>query len=394
MNEEQINKIIEKSRQKIAMSHFKMEENMNKKKINKSIFSSVAVACFIVATITGSVFTKDISNFVRGLFGPNASEGVDIAIDNGYAVDVNTEYQNSNGIEINVDSFLLDDYNFDMILNIKLTDENLVPEFKEAEIPEYGTRIDFADLLVENEDGKIVFDTCRVITEGMTEEERQEFYNGREHYMGGYSLCGERISDNEFKMTLTATGSSIPFPNSKKLIINLTQIENWKWMNRGTDDMKRDTKIYKGNWHFEIDVPEEITDREIVKYKATKCSEEGIDLNSIEATLSKTAFKIAIPKIKTDKVNYEALHTYDNISIYHMIALQKEYIETSKGKKFEPAGRSDGDGGYGLPADEPNTIIDYHQTFNLTQYDATDEVTVHIFTNKDEEITIEFEKVK
>ena len=115
--DEELNKIIEKSRQKIAISHFKMEENMSKKKINKSIFSSIAVACFIVVTITGTVFAKDISNFVKGLF-KGASEGVDIAIDNGYVAEANTEYQNSNGIEINVETFLIDDYNFDMIFNV------------------------------------------------------------------------------------------------------------------------------------------------------------------------------------------------------------------------------------------------------------------------------------
>lgn len=392
MNEEQINKIIEKSRKKIAISHFKMEANMRKKKINKSIFASTAVACFIVATITGSVFAKDISQFIRGLF-PGGSEGVDIAVENGYYTDINTEYQNSNGIEINVESFLLDDYNFDMIFNLKLTDDKLIEEFKETTIAEFGRRIDFADLMIENENGNIVFDTGRVILEGKTEEEIEEFYKSREHYMGGYSLLGERISDSEFKVNLAATGSSIPFPNSKKLIINLTQINNWKRIDPQNNNFEIDNIAYKGNWHFEIDVPEEISNKELIKYKAVKCSENGIDLSSITATLSKTAFKIEVPKIKTDKVDYELLHNYDETKgIYSMIALQKEYVENSKGKKFETSGRSDGDGGYGLPADEPETIINYHQTFNLTQYDATKKLTVHIFTNKDEEITIEFEK--
>lgn len=393
MNEEQINKIIEKSRQKIAISHFKMEENMSKKKINKSIFSSIVVACFILAIITGGVFAKDISEFVKGLFGPNASEGVDTAIDNGYVAEVNTEYQNSNGIEINIESFLLDNYNFDMIFNIKLTDENLIEEFKEAELKEYGTRIDFDDLIISNENGENVFDTARVILEGKTEREVKEFYKGKEPYMGGYSLYGERISDSEFKMTLTATGNSTRFPKSKKLIINLTQIENWKWINRETDNLEKKSKYYEGNWHFELDVPKEMYNSEEIDYKAISCTENSIELNNITATLSKTAFKINIPKIKTEKVDYEKIHNFDGRgSIYDAIALQKEYVETSKGKKFEPARRSDGDGGYGLPADEPETIIDYHQTFNLTEHNATDSVTVHIFTNKDEEIIIEFEK--
>ena len=39
-----------------------------------------------------------------------------------------------------------------------------------------------------------------------------------------------------------------------------------------------------------------------------------------------------------------------------------------------------------------NKIINYRQTFNLTKYDATDILTVHIYTNKGEEIIIEYEK--
>lgn len=380
--DEELNKIIEKSRQKIAVSHFKMEENMSKRKINKRFFSSIAAACFIVLTITGTVFAKDIGNFVRGLFGPSASEGVDIAIDNGYVAKVNTEYQNSNGIEMKVESFLLDDYNFDINFIVKVAEDYNIDEFERA---------DFTDLVIKNENGDFVFNTGMDI-QGKTEEQIKEMYGGKEPYMGGYSFHKEKISDNEFRLVLTASGSSIPFPKSNKLIIDLSEIDTWEWVDENFLEAGKNEKIYEGNWHFEIDVPEEQSNREEITYKAISCSEKQIDLNSITARLSKTAFKISIPKIKTNKVNFDALHNYDGISIYNMIALQKEYVETSKGKKFETARRSDGDSGYGLPADELDTIIDYHQTFNLTEFDATDTVTVHIFTNKDEEIIIEFEK--
>lgn len=381
--DEELNKIIEKSRKKIAISHFKMEKKMNKKKINKSIFASVVAACFIMATITGTVFAKDISNFVRGLFG-YTSEGVNIAIDNGYVVEVNTDYLNSNGIEIKIESFLLDDYNFDMNFRVKVTDDYNIDEFERA---------DFTDLVIVNENEDFVFDTG-ILLQGKTIDEIKESYGGKEPYMGGYSFYSEKINDNECRIILNASGNSVPFPKSNRLIINLNEIDTWAWIDENSIEEGKIEKIYEGNWHFEIDVPQEQANRESIIYKAKSCNESKIDLNSITATLSKTAFKISIPKIKTDKVNFDALHNYDGISIYHMIALQKEYVETSNGKKFEPAGSSDGDGGYGLPATEPDTIIDYHQTFNLTEYDATDTVTVHIFTNKDEEIIIEFEKNK
>ena len=62
-------------------------------------------------------------------------------------------------------------------------------------------------------------------------------------------------------------------------------------------------------------------------------------------------------------------------------------------KDLKQLGRSDGDGGYGVP-EEDNKIIEYYQTFNLTSYDATDNISIHMFTNKGEEIIIELEKSK
>lgn len=53
----------------------------------------------------------------------------------------------------------------------------------------------------------------------------------------------------------------------------------------------------------------------------------------------------------------------------------------------------DGNNGYSVPEGKKQ-IESYKQCFNLTRYDATDELTVHIFTNKGEEIIIEYEKIK
>ena len=111
----------------------------------------------------------------------------------------------------------------------------------------------------------------------------------------------------------------------KHLKVSLTKIRTYKYI-----DGKRIDKVYEGDWNFEIDVPKEFYNRTTTIYKATKCNESGININSIIASVSNTAFKISIPEIKTDKVNYTALRDYDGVSIYNMIALQKEYIETSE----------------------------------------------------------------
>lgn len=372
MNSKEKEEILKNVKRKISISNFVEEEKLDMKKVNNSILKVGAVACCLVVSITGVVFAKEIGNFVKNLFGANTSDGVDTAVNNGYVSDVKTEYQNAEGVEIKIDSILMDDFNFDMNFNVKVSDDYDIDEFE---------MIDFEDLSVIDETGKIVFDT-HTLMEGKTEEELKE----EKHYMGAYSFLPQKINENEFKVSLSATGNPEAFPKSKHLKVNLTKIRTYKYI-----DEERIDKVYEGDWNFEIDVPEEFYNRTTTIYKATKCNEPGININSIIASVSNTAFKISIPEIKTDKVNYKALRDYDGVSIYNMIALQKEYIETSDGKRFETAQRSDGDGGYGLPNDEEK-IINYSQTFNLTKYDSTDKVKVHIFTNKGEEIVIELEK--
>ena len=48
-----------------------------------------------------------------------------------------------------------------------------------------------------------------------------------------------------------------------------------------------------------------------------------------------------------------------------------------KGEIFETSQRSDGNGGWSRPLGK-RKLVSYRQTFNLTKYDATDEIIVHI----------------
>ncbi len=360
--------ILEKVMQKISISNFEEEEKIIMKKSKKNILKAVAVASLAVVSTSGVAFATN--KIIKNFFGQNSSDGVDTAIDHGYVADIKTDYQSAEGIDIKIDSILMDDFNFAINFKIKLNNNYHIDEFEHIELE---------DLKVVDETGNIVFNTH--IAEFETEEEMRE-----KNYRGSYSFLAEKINDKECKVSLTATGNSEAFPKSKHLSVDFTKIKTWSYA-----EEEKTEKIYQGNWHFEIEVPEEFYNRESVIYQVKSCTEEGINTSHVVAILSNTAFKLYIPEINTDKVDYEALHSYDGVSIYNMMALQKEYIETSDGKKFETAQRSDGDGGYGVPEGE-NKIIEYHQTFNLTKYDATDELKVHIFTNKGDEIIIELEK--
>lgn len=327
----------------------------------------IGAICAVSVLASGFVFADDIKVAVKSLFGGNTSEGVDIAVNNGYIANANTEIQSADGIKISVASFVMDDDNFAINFNIALDEKYDLDEFD---------GIYFDDLKIVDETGKTVF---------VTHE-----HDDRLEYQGAYSFGINKTGERNFTVSLVATGNPEAFPKSKKLTVTFTKITSSKLVYPNNVEQK-ERKTYEGNWEFKLDVPEEFYTRETVIYKVKSCSEQGIDISSIQATLSNTAFKIFIPEIKTDKIDYDLLHTSTPKSIYDKIALQKEYVETSEGKRFEPAGRSDGDGGYSLPSGD-SRIIDYHQTFDLTKYDMADEITVHIFTNKGEEIIIEFEK--
>ena len=377
MNNKQKEKILENVKLKISISNFEKEEKIEMKKARKSIFKIVAIACCTMLSITGVVFAKDIGNFVKEFFGGNSSEGVDTAVNNGYVAEVKTEYQSAEGIDIAIDSFMMDDNNFAMNFRIKLSDKYNVKDMM------FGMRL--YDLKIVDENGRKVFATHALEAEEMsiykTEQEAKENYDA---FCGSYGANSEIIGENEIMRHLSARQGGNPFPKSKKLYVTFTRIHVTKDQNEQPVD-----KWYKGDWKFELDVPEEMYNREIVAYKIKSCS----DKNTIagDATLSNSSFIMSIPLSTTDKVDYELLNTSTPQSIYDKLAFQKEYVETSDGKRFEVS--RNGQNGYGVPAGTEQ-IENYKQTFDLTKYDATDELTVHIFTNKGEEIIIEYEKVR
>ena len=75
MNNKQKEKILENVKLKISISNFEKEEKIEMRKTSKSTLKIAAIACCVMLSITGVVFAKDIGNFVKEIFGGNASEG-------------------------------------------------------------------------------------------------------------------------------------------------------------------------------------------------------------------------------------------------------------------------------------------------------------------------------
>ncbi len=351
------NRIFEKVKMKVAISNVKEEEiAMNKGKLN--IGKGIGIAACIALSMTGVVFaTTQIIN----KFGANSSDGIQTAINNEYYSDVNTEYKKANGISTSIESFLIDDSNFAMNINIKF-DSN----YKLQEMLANKGKIDIMDLKVVNEKDEKIFATRELESEEMTslyktEQEAKENYDS---YMGAYSGTTEKISDNEIKFYLTATGNPVDFPTSQKLKVTFNKIRNRYWENGEEKYI-----IYEGKWSYDIDVPNKMAKSNIINYKLVSISDENYKFES--ARLSNTAFKIYLS-------NCNGISWNDN-----------ECVETSDERKFYPAQRSDGDGEISITDDG---TVTYYNTFNLTNYEATDNLKVHIFKSNGQEVIIELVK--
>lgn len=349
------NNILEKVKIKMAISNMQKEDIvMNKSKVRTA--KKIGIAACIAMSVTGVAFatTKIINKF-----GENSSDGAQIAVDNKYYKEINTEYKESDGISVSVESFLIDDNNFN--INFKIRTNN-----KDIMLNEGSIGIE--DLKVVNENNETVFITRELEVKEMqemykTEEEARQKYDG---YKGAYSENYTKINDNEIIYHLTATGNEEEFPVSKKLKIAFTRIKKRYWKNG-----KENAIVYSGNWNYEIDVPEEMAKSNIKQYKLISISDKNYKFES--AKVSNTAFKIYLSNCKGIAWN------------------DKECVETADGKKFYPAHRSDGDG---LISVNEDGNVTYYNTFNLTNYDATDTLKVHLFKENGEEVIVELEQVK
>ncbi len=274
------NKILEDVKLKIAVSSFYEEERKNMKEVKKNVLKIASVACLILILVTGGVMAKDIGNFIKKLFGANTSDGVDIAIDNGYVSEVKSEIYSSEGIEMNIDSIIMDDFNFAINFNMTLDEKYNIDDFKS---------LDLYDLKIVDETGEIVFNSRGYHFD--TEEEMRE-----KGYEGAYSFLAEKIEERKLKVSLSATGSTKLFPKSKHLTITFSKINTWEFNEKD----ERIEKFYEGNWNFEVDVPQEFYERKTIEYKARSCNEDTIDVSKITAILSNTGFRLTIPSIRTN----------------------------------------------------------------------------------------------
>lgn len=375
-----------------------LKNEKEKRKICYGKTFKLAIAgCSCIILTTSVVFAKDISVFFKGLFNNN-SEGIDVAIQNGYFYQPDIEYIQSSNIETKMNNLLMDDSNLSFTLNLKFKDEVSVDEISEVHLP---------DMIIVDEESKILY--CQdenIFNEFCKNNDLSlQYKNFNDYNINSGVNCfikAKDLKNNSIDLVYNLYANN--FPKSKKIILCFNKIEIEK-----NENSENRTTI-NGNWNLKVDIPEVFYNREAIVYNVKQCSNPKI--NVTEAIIYDTCMKISLniqeeliyessdseeiinQKIneKVDEARDEYLKKaqegdYENLSTFN----SNPYVQTSDGKKFYPTKNSSEDSG--TSNDFMTGIVTYWQTFNLTKYEASNTLTVYL-KYKGENIAIELEKGK
>lgn len=341
------------------------EKKNRKNKIIKSF--TAAFACF---TIIGSaVFANEATDIFKKWFG--ASDGVENAINNGYIEEIKKDYTESDGANVKVAQFVMDDLNLNLSFNAKLNES--IDSSKLV-------RLKFQTIKIFDESNNIIFsqkDVDEVNEQNVIKNEQDNYDN---IYATSYTSYISSISSNNMDFLVNLAADDLP--NSKKITI---QIEN---ISLSSENYDKEVLI-KGSWNMDINVPEKFYNRNNIKYNIISCNNENIDKNSIKAIVYNTGMKFSLEMNINNEIN-EKIKQYNGTGEIedNLVIKNNAYVENEKGEKFYISAKSDGDGGYGVEENK----FKYWQTFNITSYDATQKLKVVLETGEGENIIINLQK--
>lgn len=429
MNKNIKKNVYKRFKQEIAISNF--EKEMKNEKANFIFLLGgynmkkkvIATVCGCLIVISGVVFatnSEKIINHFRGL-----GNGVESAAESGYIENPEMDFVNSTGVannnekivenidvDVKVDNFLMDNTNLSTQFVFKFDDKiNEVINFEDID------NIELKDLIILDEEDRIIYS-------GNDKDRFEEFCKENNltytfaEYNESYLNCGlnnfiNYTSSENKSINLMYNMYTDEFPKSKKLKFNFTQIV--------ISGENGDSKInIKGEWNFNIDVPEKMYNRSEEYYKVVNCDNKNFKVYS--AVLTDTGFEIGviinglerpniltveeIDKLKTlnndlengaitqeeadDLMNkYKEFKTNNTpVNIIDNGDGKVSYIENNNGEKFEcalsPSRKSNLEW-------IDNNNYNFYETFSMNKSTATDKIKVVLYSYG-EPVTIELEK--
>ena len=365
------------SEMNISESLVKVKLHRVRKKLKERLKSKgiipknlVIVFAILLIAISSFVIAKEIFKH----FFLDSSNGVEEALNDGYVE--NYELQNnsySNGISVDVESVLMDDYNLAIVFCLK---------FDNIEYVKNAYYCNFDNLLIMDENNNLIVTKF----EGKIKDSKLlNFFDINNNYPG-ISNGNESVhikSKDDDEIVLTYVTNSSEFPKSHKLKIITDEIS----LHYSEDNLGEKIDTINGDWNIEVDLPEEFYNRKTEVYTLESSNDENLEL--LGANLSQTGIRIEF-KTKwgqqyyneddSDEIIYEKLEkirneylTFEYIVDNGITPLYDYHIVNSFGEKFYPANSSDGDGGMSVGS---NAELNYFQIFNMTPSDATDKIII------------------
>lgn len=365
------------SEMNISESLVKVKLHRVRKKLKERLKSKgiipknlVIVFAILLIAISSFVIAKEIFKH----FFLDSSNGVEEALNDGYVE--NYELQNnsySNGISVDVESVLMDDYNLAIVFCLK---------FDNIEYVKNADYCNFDNLLIMDENNNLIVTKF----EGKIKDSKLlNFFDINNNYPG-ISNGNESVhikSKDDDEIVLTYITNSSEFPKSHKLKIITDEIS----LHYSEDNFGEKIDTINGDWNIEVDLPEEFYNRRTEVYTLESSNDKNLEL--LGANLSQTGIRIEF-KTKwgqqyyneddSDEIIYEKLEkirneylTFEYIVENGITPLYNYYIVNSFGEKFYPANSSDGDGGMSVGS---NAELNYFQIFNMTPSDATDKIII------------------
>ena len=365
------------SEMNISESLVKVKLHRVRKKLKERLKSKgiipknlVIVFAILLIAISSFVIAKEI---IKHFF-LDSSDGVENALNNGYIENYEMKENNySNGISIEVESVLMDDYNLAIVFCLK---------FDNIEYVKNADYCNFDNLLIMDENNNLIVTKF----EGKIKDSKLlNFFDINNNYPG-ISNGNESVhikSKDDDEIVLTYVTNSSEFPKSHKLKIITDEIS----LHYSEDNLGEKIDTINGDWNIEVDLPEEFYNRRTEVYTLESSNDKNLEL--LGANLSQTGIRIEF-KTKwgqqyyneddSDEIIYEKLEkirneylTFEYIVENGITPLYNYYIVNSFGEKFYPANSSDGDGGMSVGS---NAELNYFQIFNMTPSDATDKIII------------------
>ena len=423
---------------KIAISDIDDEENdivMKSKKNNTA--KKIGIAACLVFTLTGTVFAKDIGIFIINKFG--LGQGIETAVENGYIESPEIDFLESQTSVINqneqkvindvnasvkIKDFLMDDYNLSVEFDFQFDEK--IKEFVNLDNLH---QIELSDLIVIDEEKRIIYSEANqedFEKYCLENDLNYKYQNFNDNYMNNGLNTFLGAHNNELNtLTFTYNMYAEGYPKSKHLNFSFSKIKI-------VENQNENSITLTGNWEIDIDIPEKMYNRSEEYYKVVSCENENFKVYT--SKLTDTGLEIGIKILNIEKpekpkelaqkeseLNEKGSYSFGTKEQFLELFGDEKYLKMYEEyrAKSQPINVTGITYAWGTPTEgcyvldsngnkfkstmspsrkahldfEDGNKFDFYETFGMTKYDSTDNITV-IIEFYGEPVEIKLEKIK